>query len=117
MTDLFMNLKKHAGLALKHRRPEPTSQTPANADGAPFVTPPLLPVCCVCGLVRDEISAAPNHISWVPLKIYRRAHKAQAASLLFTHTYCPACLGQARTKMLQFFSSQQHQGHRSESTP
>lgn len=93
------------------------SQSDAVSRGALAGTRPLLPACCVCGLVGDEISAVPGHISWVPLKTYRKTHKTNSADCLFTHTYCPACLGQARANMLQFFRSQQDQSHRSDSTP
>lgn len=79
-------------------------------------TPPLLPVCCVCGLVRDEVRGASKHICWIPLTTYRRNHKTDSIDCFFTHTYCPDCLGQARARMLQFFQSQEHQRDRSGST-
>lgn len=55
-------------------------------------TPPLLPVCCMCGLVRDEKSSPPDGGRWVTQQMYRLAHGEGPAEFALTHTYCPQCL-------------------------
>lgn len=74
--------------------------------------PRLLPVCCVCGLVRDD--AAPHlpdlpakRVSWVMLNDYRHATKTELASFHFTHTYCPDCLMQVLERVQEYFRTAQ----------
>jgi hypothetical protein len=55
---------------------------------------PLLPVCCLCRLIRDEIGASPDRARWVTQRTYRKTHGVNPASCLQTHTYCPKCLTQ-----------------------
>lgn len=51
----------------------------------------LLPVCCVCGLIRVEPQrpAAPER--WVTARIYEETHQIDPREYQFTHTYCPGC--------------------------
>ena len=70
-----------------------------------FKSPRLLPVCCICGLVRDDESAAPSRPeSWMTMKRYRGMRAVHATSFLFTHTYCPACLIQVQDSVKTYFS-------------
>jgi hypothetical protein len=55
---------------------------------------PLLPVCCLCRLIRDEIGASPGNARWVTQRTYQKTHGVNPASCLQTHTYCPKCLTQ-----------------------
>ena len=55
---------------------------------------PLLPVCCVCKLIRDEIGALPDRARWISQRTYRKTHGVNPASCLQTHTYCPGCFTQ-----------------------
>jgi len=55
---------------------------------------PLLPVCCSCRLIRDEIGASPDRARWVTQRTYRKTHGVNPASCLQTHTYCPGCFTQ-----------------------
>ena len=55
----------------------------------------LLPVCCLCGLIRDEIGASLDGARWVTQGTYRTTHGVNPAECLHTHTYCPGCLTQA----------------------
>lgn len=50
----------------------------------------ILPVCCVCGLIRDENKTSAEE-QWVTKQTYRQAHGVDPANRRLTHTYCPAC--------------------------
>lgn len=54
----------------------------------------LLPVCCLCGLLRDETGASRDNERWVTQRTYRKAHGVNPADCLLTHTYCPGCFTQ-----------------------
>jgi hypothetical protein len=92
----------------KAARPE-TNSTRASET---HQTEDFLPLCCVCGLVRDNRTSHPNHQSWITLTSYRHSHKMPTADLAFTHTYCPACFLQATTKIQQFFHARREQGQK-----
>ena len=55
---------------------------------------PLLPVCCLCRLIRDEIGASPDSARWVTQRTYRKTRGVNPADCLQTHTYCPGCFTQ-----------------------
>jgi hypothetical protein len=55
----------------------------------------LLPVCCLCRLIRDEIGSALDSARWVTQRTYRKTHSVNPANCLQTHTYCPGCFTQA----------------------
>jgi hypothetical protein len=55
---------------------------------------PLLPVCCLCRFIRDEIGASPDSARWVSQRTYQKRHGVKPASCLQTHTYCPGCFTQ-----------------------
>jgi hypothetical protein len=50
---------------------------------------PLLPVCCLCRLIRDEIGTSLDSARWVTQRTYRKTHGVNPADCLQTHTYCP----------------------------
>lgn len=54
----------------------------------------LLPVCCLCGLIRDETRASLDRERWVTRGTYRKTHGVNPADCLLTHAYCPACFTQ-----------------------
>lgn len=63
---------------------------------ASFIVPGLLPVCCVCGLIRDERGASLGVAPWLTPQIYRNTHGIEPNDSSLTHTYCPTCLTQDR---------------------
>lgn len=67
-----------------------------------FATPTLLPVCCSCGLVRDDSGSASDGGRWVTQLIYRSQHGVNPADCPLTHTYCPACFEQAQERVRTF---------------
>ena len=54
------------------------AQTTPEAPSAPmretFIAPTLLPVCCVCGLIRDDTRFSPGRELWVTQRTYRETH-------------------------------------------
>ena len=52
----------------------------------------ILPICCVCGLIRDEPASETE--SWVTKQVFRQAHGIDHSAYRLTHTYCPSCYTQ-----------------------
>ena len=86
---------------------ETGTQTTREAHSAPmretFIAQTLLPVCCVCGLIRDETGYRPHHERWVAQRTYRKTYGANPTKLALTHTYCPACFTKVQGTMRQYF--------------
>lgn len=55
----------------------------------------ILPVCCVCGLIRDDSETGLSQDPWGILEDYVQ----RRASARFSHTYCPRCLAESREKL------------------
>jgi hypothetical protein len=68
-----------------------------------FIAPTLLPVCCVCGLIRDETGYRPPHERWVAQRTYRKTHGVNPTTLALTHTYCPTCFTKVQGTVRQYF--------------
>ena len=60
---------------------------------------PLLPVCCLCRLIRDEIGLSLDSARWVTQRSYRKTHGVNPADCLQTHTYCPGCFTQVMDRV------------------
>lgn len=58
----------------------------------------ILPVCCICGLFRDDTGAAPDSERWVTRRTYRKTHDINPTDCLLTHTYCPECFTQVMNR-------------------
>jgi len=54
----------------------------------------LLPVCCFCRLIRDEVGPSLDRARWVTQRTYRKTHGVNPDDCLQTHTYCPGCFTQ-----------------------
>jgi hypothetical protein len=54
----------------------------------------LVPVCCMCGLLRDDTGPSFDDECWVTQRKYRNIHGRNPADCLLTHTYCPGCFTQ-----------------------
>jgi hypothetical protein len=67
------------------------------------MAPTLLPVCCVCGLIRDDNSFPPGLDCWLTQRTYREAHGVDPTGIALTHTYCPDCFRKAQTTVQQYF--------------
>ena len=88
---------------------QPVLQASPSSRPEAYTAPLLLPVCCVCGFIRDETGSLPIRNSWVTPGSYRRTHDVRSTNLLLTHTYCPDCLLQAQIRMREFFREQKEQ--------
>jgi hypothetical protein len=67
------------------------------------MVPQLLAVCCVCGLIRDELRPAPDPVRWTTQRMYQRAYGVNSTECPLTHTYCPDCLSQAQKAARMYF--------------
>lgn len=93
---------------------QPLLQTIPSSRPEAYLAPLLLPVCCVCGLICDETDPPSHRTPWVTPGSYRRTHNVHSTDLLFTHSYYPDYLLQARTGMKEFFREQEvSEDHRS----
>ena len=59
----------------------------------------VLPVCCLCRLIRDETGVSRESARWVTQRTYRQTHGVNPADCLLTHTYCPECFTQVMETM------------------
>ena len=77
--------------------------TPSALRSPTLIAPRLLPVCCVCGLIRDETRSSLHRERWVSPRTYRQTHGVNSTQLALTHTYCPECFTKAQETMQQYF--------------
>lgn len=68
-----------------------------------FIAPTLLPVCCMCKLVRDDTKFSPGRGRWVTQRTYRETYGVNPTDLMLTHTYCPTCFMKVQETMRQYF--------------
>ena len=52
----------------------------------------IIPICCVCGLVRETHGTEVE--SWVTKQVFWQTHRTDPSDYHLTHTYCPACYAQ-----------------------
>ena len=79
-----------------------TREAPSDPVRETLIAPTLLPVCCVCRLIRDKTGLFPNRERWVTPRAYQKIHGAHSADVLFTHTYCPKCFTRAMGTVSQY---------------
>ncbi len=72
-----------------------TGEAPAALMDKTFIAPTLLPVCCVCKLIRDKTGPSPDRERWITLRAYQKTHGLNPTHVPLTHTYCPNCFTQA----------------------
>jgi hypothetical protein len=70
------------------------AQITHEAPSASMAERPLVPICCLCRLVRDETGASLDRARWVTQRTYRKTHGVNPAECPQTHTYCPECFTQ-----------------------
>jgi hypothetical protein len=51
----------------------------------------MLPVCCRCGLIRDQTRVSLDCERWVTRRAYLKTHGVNSANCVLAHTYCPSC--------------------------
>ena len=83
------------------------AQTTREAPSAPmsetFIAPTLLPVCCLCGLIRDDTRVPPGLDCWLTQRTYLETHGVNPTEIAHTHTYCPECFRKAQETVTQYF--------------
>lgn len=52
----------------------------------------VIPICCVCGKVREILLEQSGNESWTTLSSYLKIRRLNGQSYQLTHTYCPPCL-------------------------
>ena len=81
--------------------------TTRRAPSAPMretvIAPTMLPICCVCELIRDETGFPPDRERWVTSRAYRTTHGVNPTEIARTHTYCPECFRKAQETVTQYF--------------
>lgn len=60
---------------------------------------PLLPVCSICGFIRDETGPVLDHERWVTQRTYQRVHGVNLDDCLLTHTYCAECFSRLMARI------------------
>jgi hypothetical protein len=60
---------------------------------------PLLPICCLCRLIREETGVSLENERWITQRTYGRTHGINPPDCLLTHTYCPQCFAQVMDRM------------------
>ncbi len=78
-------------------------EVPSDLRRETFIAPTLLPVCCVCGFIRDETGFRPSHERWVTPRTYRQTYGVNPADFPLTHTYCLKCFTKAQETVKQYF--------------
>ena len=79
-------------MALQELASRTTRRAPSALMRETFIKKPkMLPVCCVCELIRDETGSSLNRERWVTPRTYRTTHGVNPADFPLIHTYCPKC--------------------------
>lgn len=63
----------------------------------------LLPVCCVCRLIRDDTGLTPGPKRWITQRTYRKTYGVNPADAPLTHTYCLTCFTKAQEAVKRYF--------------
>ena len=90
-------------MALQELASRTTRRAPSALMRETFIKPKMLPVCCVCELIRDETRSSLHPERWVTPRTYRQTHGVHSTKLALTHTYCPECFTKAQETMQQYF--------------
>ena len=89
-------------MALQELVAQTTREVTSTPMRETFIAPKMLPVCSVCGLIRDEIGSSPNRERWVTTRTYRRTHSMNPADFSLTHTYCLKCFAKVQDTTKQY---------------
>lgn len=90
-------------MSLQELVAQTTREVPSALMRETFIAPKMLPVCCVCELIRDETTFPPDRERWVTPQAYRQTHGVNPTKLVHTHTYCPECFTKVQDSVKQYF--------------
>lgn len=57
----------------------------------------VVAICCFCEKVRDDRGMEPGQGLWQEFKMYMVTYRLRPDEVMFSHTYCPACLSYYRS--------------------
>lgn len=75
--------------------------TPSAPKSATLRAAKMLPICCVCGRIRDETKSTLRRERWVSPRTYRQTHGVDSTKLALTHTYCLKCFAKVQEEVRQ----------------
>ena len=78
-----------------------TRTAPPAPKSATLSAARLLPVCCVCGRIRDETKSTLQRERWVSPRTYRQVYGVNSTKLALTHTYCLKCFAKVEEEVRQ----------------
>jgi hypothetical protein len=90
-------------MAMKKTAMQRNCEAPSAPGRETFIPPTLLPICCACGLIRDDTRFSPGRELWITQQTYRKTHGINPADLALSHTYCPTCFRKVEETMRQDF--------------
>ena len=90
-------------MSMKETVMRPVRQAPSAPGRDTFIPPTLLPICCACGLIRDDTRFSPGRELWIAQRTYRETHGVNPADLALSHTYCPTCFTKVEETVRQDF--------------
>ena len=85
------------------------AQTTRKAPSAPMretcIAPKILPLYCVCRLIRDETGSSLNRERWVTPRTYPTTHGVNPVELALTHTSRPTYFRKVLGRVRQYSES------------
>ena len=89
--------------------PQATCEGEPSPIGKGMGLEPLLPLCCICGLIRvQEPGLPPDHMLWVTQQRYRTTHGVNPMDCPLTHTYCPDCFTKVHDRVRSYSEETAH---------
>jgi hypothetical protein len=79
-----------------------TRDSPSAPRRETFIAPTLLPICCGCGIIRDDTRFSPGRKLWITPQAFRETHGVNPDELALTHTSCPECFAKAHDTVRQY---------------
>ena len=83
-------------MAMKETAMQRIREAPSAPGRETCIPPTLLPVCCACGIIRDDTRFSPGRELWITQRTYRETHGVNPSELALTHTSCPECFMKAQ---------------------
>jgi hypothetical protein len=71
-------------MAMKEIAMQRIREAPSAPGRDTFIPPTFLPICCACGLIRDDTRFSPGRELWITQQTYRTVNPSDLA---LSHTY------------------------------
>ena len=82
-----------------------TREAPSTQMREAFIAPKMLPVYCVCRLIREETESSPDRERSVTPRTYRTTYGVNPAELALTHTSRPTYFTKVLGRVRQYSGS------------